>query len=213
MSGQFVPRRCLEIAPHDARNSIDLGHLEDVGRRRLPLAKAVPQRLDGDVGAYGVAVADAISDRFRRVRHLHDHAFDLVLLHAGGERRAGRPKNAMAGGRDGWAVGGLLDHDPDGRRHLRRQTVILEGRYETDDHLRLSLGDGGDVGVAGGGMVLATASLPTRRVSNAVRTKWPRRPQPACLVDMVARATPLHVWQNADVPAWLSRRSIHDARS
>jgi hypothetical protein len=31
--------------------------------------------------------------------------------------------------------------------------VILESRYKTDDHLRGSRGDGGDVGVAGGGVV------------------------------------------------------------
>jgi hypothetical protein len=51
------------------------------------------------------------------------------------------------------------------------------------------------------------------RVSNPVRTEWPRRPRPACLVDTVALAMPLQVGQNAVVPAGLSRRPIHDTRS
>jgi len=99
-------------AARDAGSPIDLGHLNNVGRRRLPLAVAVPQRLDGDVGADRLLAAETIGDRFRRVRHLQDHAFNPVLFHTGGERRAGRPDNAYGRAGDGRAMSRLFDESP-----------------------------------------------------------------------------------------------------
>jgi len=162
----------LEVGAYDAGHPIDLGHLENVGRRRLPLAEAVSERLDGNVGADGIPVAETVGDRLRRARHLHEHTLDLVLLDTGGERKTRRPDNAYGGAGDGRAMGRLVDHDPDGMRHLRRQAVILESRHEADDCLRGSRGYGSDVGVAGRRMVgpHVDAACPTDDVAAIDRT-------------------------------------------
>jgi hypothetical protein len=149
----------------------------------LPQAAVIPERLDGDVDTDLVPELEAVHDGPGRTRHPNGHAFDIVLLDPGGQRRPGNADDPNGRNIDPRDCRAPVHGQPDFAWVLRANGVKPQSRQQAHDALGHALRDLGQcvvLGWRGGGWSVE----PPPQAGQVTLTGQPPdlfRMQPQCL--------------------------------